>query len=74
MIYDAFGIPTDYGRNLDAMGDMIGEPLDSFLIISGVHTLPENLQSYFSRVLIVFDSTKKRQAQWNHFFDYRVAD
>lgn len=64
--------PDYYGRNADALWDLLREPRNEFVTFKGVTELPENLRSRFEAYLSLFEDNKKWQAHWNMYFDFKI--
>jgi len=70
----AFRFPSWYGKNLDALWDLLSEVRNDFLIVTGFEAMPKRLRRYFERVIQILDRTIKWQEDMEAFFDYRMID
>ena len=65
IIQEGFGFPDWFGRNLDAIWDLLryydGVPI--VVKIKGIGTIPKDLQHYMNRVLEVFSDVHEEVPQ-----------
>ena len=73
-IKNAFGFPDFYGRNLDALWDLLREPRSSYLTVNGVHTMSKDCRTFFQEIIKIFDEDIEWQAHWDEYFGYEIAD
>ncbi len=72
-IQKAFDFPSFYGRNSDALWDLLSEPFSAEVAVKGSDTLPSDLKEYFIEIIKIFEETKKHQAKWGNTFTYRIT-
>lgn len=68
----AFDFPEWYGKNLDALWDLLSEPLSANVTVIGVDTMTNDLREYFLKVIHVFEDVKIAQRELSLTFDYKI--
>lgn len=68
----AFDFPEWYGKNLDALWDLLSEPLSAKVTVIGVDAMTKELQEYFLKVIQVFEDVKTAQRELGLTFDYEI--
>lgn len=68
----AFDFPEWYGKNLDALWDLLSEPLSANVTVIGVDTMTNDLREYFLKVIHVFEDVKIAQKELGLTFAYKI--
>ena len=68
----AFDLPEWYGRNLDALWDLMSEPWSAHIKVIGADTMPRDLREYFPKIIRVFEDTKVAQQELGLTFSYEI--
>lgn len=68
----AFDFPEWYGKNLDALWDLLSEPLSANVTVIGVDTMANDLREYFLKVIQIFEDVKIAQRELDLTFDYKI--
>lgn len=68
----AFDFPEWYGKNLDALWDLLSEPLSANVTIIGIDTMTTDLREYFLKVIHVFEDVKIAQKELGLNFAYKI--
>ena len=68
----AFDFPEWYGKNPDALWDLLSEPLSAKVTVIGVDTMTKELREYFLKVIQVFEDVKTAQRELGLTFDYKI--
>ncbi len=68
IIQEGFGFPDWFGRNLDALWDLLSDYYydcsPTFVKIKGIKTMPKDLQNYMNEVIAVFADVHKESPQF----------
>lgn len=68
----AFDFPEWYGRNLDALWDLLSEPRSAHITVIGVDTMTKELQEYFESIIKIFERAKCEQNSYGLVFEYEI--
>ncbi len=68
----SFDFPEWYGKNLDALWDLLSEPLSANVTVIGVDTMTNDLREYFLKVIHVFEDVKIAQRELGLTFNYKI--
>ena len=68
----AFDFPEWYGKNPDALWDLLSEPLSAKVTVIGVDTMTKELREYFLKVIQEFEDVKTAQRELGLTFDYKI--
>ena len=68
----AFDLPEWYGRNLDALLDLMSEPWAAHITVIGADTMTKDLREYFPKIIRVFEDVKVAQQELGLTFSYEI--
>lgn len=67
----AFDFPKWYGANLSAFDDLIGTECDADEVeILGIATMPEDLQKYMHKIVVVLDKVEKERKYYSSLYGH----
>ena len=68
----AFNFPEWYGRNLDALWDLLSEPWSAHITVIGADTMTKDLREYFPKIIQIFEDVKVAQQELGLSFSYEI--
>ena len=68
----AFNFPEWYGRNSDALWDLLSEPWSAHIIVIGADTMTKDLREYFPKIIQIFEDVKEAQQELGLSFSYEI--
>ncbi len=68
----AFDFPEWYGRNLDALWDLLSEPRSAHVTVIGADTMTKDLREYFPKIIQIFEDVKVAQQELGLSFSYEI--
>ena len=68
----AFNFPEWYGRNLDALWDLLSEPWSAHITVIGADTMNKDLREYFPKIIQIFEDVKVAQQELGLSFSYEI--
>lgn len=68
----AFNFPEWYGKNLDALWDLLSDPCFMEVSVVGADTMSKDLCEYFPKIIKVFEDVKIAQKKYGCSFEYQI--